>query len=150
MKNSKKNKKLNIKGNNGITGIDLVVAIIIITIFIGLLTSLMVGLYKQATDIQKSANAMSYATQILEKVDEKTFEEVKDLNFVENLKNSGEITIPEGYTVTYEVSDLPDVASEVNEVMQKVKVRIDYKILNEEKSMFLMKLKIKEIYKDEG
>lgn len=150
MKNSKKNKQLNIKGNNGITGIDLVVAIIIITIFIGLLTNLMVGLYKQATDIQKSANAMSYATQILEKVDEKTFEEVKDLNFVENLKNSGEITIPEGYTVTYEVSDLPDVASEVNEVMQKVKVRIDYKILNEEKSMFLMKLKIKEIYKDEG
>ena len=143
MKNCKKNKKLNIKGNNGITGIDLVVAIIIITIFIGLLTSLMVGLYKQATDIQKSANAMSYATQILEKVDEKTFEEVKDLNFVENLKNSGEITIPEGYTVT-------DVASEVNEVMQKVKVRIDYKILNEEKSMFLVKLKIKEIYKDEG
>lgn len=150
MKNCKTNKKLNIKGNNGITGIDLVVAIIIITIFIGLLTSLMVGLYKQATDIQKSANAMSYATQILEKVDEKTFEEVKDLNFVENLKNSGEITIPEGYTVTYEVSDLPDVASEVNEVMQKVKVRIDYKILNEEKSMFLVKLKIKEIYKDEG
>ena len=80
----------------------------------------------------------------------KTFEEVKDLNFVENLKNSGEITIPEGYTVTYEVSDLPDVASKVNEVMQKVKVRIDYKILNEEKSMFLVKLKIKEIYKDEG
>jgi len=34
--------------------------------------------------------------------------------------------------------------------MQKVKVRIDYKILNEEKSMFLVKLKIKEIYKDEG
>ena len=81
--NSKKNRY---KREEGVTIIDLVIAIIIMSVFVGVITTLMTGIYKQSLEVQISSNAMSYATIILEKIDEKSFEEVQNPNFVENLK----------------------------------------------------------------
>ena len=72
--NSKKNRY---KREEGVTIIDLVIAIIIMSVFVGVITSLMTGIYKQSLEVQISSNAMSYATIILEKIDEKSFEEVQ-------------------------------------------------------------------------
>lgn len=150
----KNNSKLNIKSNKGVTGVDLVVAIIILTMFVGLLTTLMVNLYKQALEIQKSANAMSYVTIICEMVDEKSFNDVtaKDSNgnytFVTNLKNSGEVTMADGYDVEYKVENIPNKEStEINSMMQKVSVRVSYDVQGETQSIYVMKLKVKEIAK---
>ena len=66
-----------LKNNKGITGIDLTISIIVLTIFAGLIVGLMVNNYNVAIEIQKGANAMSYATMILEKVDEKAYEKVQ-------------------------------------------------------------------------
>ncbi len=149
--NAKQNKcfKEIIKENSGITGIDLVIAIIIMSIFIGVITSLMTGIYKQSLEIQASSNAMAYATIVLEKTDEKSFEEVQEPNFIENLSKSGEINIPEDYEVTFEVSNPDNVSEEVSSVIKKVAVTIKYKINNEEKSILISKLKVKEIYNGE-
>lgn len=149
--NAKQNKcfKEIIKENSGITGIDLVIAIIIMSIFIGVITSLMTGIYKQSLEIQASSNAMAYATIVLEKTDEKSFEEVQEPNFIENLSKSGEINIPEDYEVTFEVSNPDSVSEEVSSVIKKVAVTIKYKINNEEKSILISKLKVKEIYNGE-
>lgn len=149
--NAKQNKcfKEIIKENSGITGIDLVIAIIIMSIFIGVITSLMTGIYKQSLEIQASSNAMAYATIVLEKTDEKSFKEVQEPNFIENLSKSGEINIPEDYEVTFEVSNPDNVSEEVSSVIKKVAVTIKYKINNEEKSILISKLKVKEIYNGE-
>lgn len=149
--NAKQNKcfKEIIKENSGITGIDLVIAIIIMSIFIGVITSLMTGIYKQSLEIQASSNAMAYATIVLEKTDEKSFEEVQEPNFIENLSKSGEINIPEDYEVTFEVSNPDNVSEEVSSVIKKVAVTVKYKINNEEKSILISKLKVKEIYNGE-
>ena len=149
--NAKQNKcfKEIIKENSGITGIDLVIAIIIMSIFIGVITSLMTGIYKQSLEIQASSNAMAYATIVLEKTDEKSFEEVQEPNFIENLSKSGEINIPEDYEVTFEVSNPDNVSEEVSSVIKKVAVTIKYKINNEKKSILISKLKVKEIYNGE-
>ena len=142
-------KKNRYKREEGVTIIDLVIAIIIMSVFVGVITTLMTGIYKQSLELQISSNAMSYATIILEKIDEKSFEEVQNPNFVENLKASGEVTIPEEYTIKLNVENPDNVSEEVSDVIKKATVTVNYKIRNEEKSISISKLKVKEIYNGE-
>ena len=139
-------KKNRYKREEGVTIIDLVIAIIIMSVFVGVITTLMTGIYKQSLEVQISSNAMSYATIILEKIDEKSFEEVQNPNFVENLKASGEVTIPEEYTIKLNVENPDNVSEEVSDVIKKATVTVNYKIRNEEKSISISKLKVKKIY----
>lgn len=126
-----------LKNNKGITGIDLTISIIVLTIFAGLIVGLMVNNYNVAIEIQKGANAMSYATMILEKVDEKAYEKVTD-NFVQELGD--EILINSDYTVNLEVNQADD-----KDYVKRVTVKVTYTVNNEEKSLEIRKLKIKEI-----
>lgn len=142
-------KKNRYKREEGVTIIDLVIAIIIMSIFVGVITTLMTGIYKQSLEVQISSNAMSYATIILEKIDEKSFEEVQNPNFVENLQASGEVTIPEEYTIKLSVENPDNASKDVSDVIKKATVTVCYKIRNEEKSISISKLKVKEIYNGE-
>ena len=118
-----------LKNNKGITGIDLTISIIVLTIFAGLIVGLMVNNYNVAIEIQKGANAMSYATMILEKVTD---------NFVQELGD--EILINSDYTVNFKVVQADD-----NDYVKRVTVKVTYTVNNEEKSLEIRKLKIKEI-----
>ena len=142
-------KKNRYKREEGVTIIDLVIAIIIMSIFVGVITTLMTGIYKQSLEVQISSNAMSYATIILEKIDEKSFEEVQNPNFVENLQASGEVTIPEEYIIKLSVENPDNASKDVSDVIKKATVTVCYKIRNEEKSISISKLKVKEIYNGE-
>ena len=126
-----------LKNNKGITGIDLTISIIVLTIFAGLIVGLMVNNYNVAIEIQKGANAMSYATMILEKVDEKAYEKVTN-NFVQELGD--EISINSDYTVNLEVNQADD-----KDYVKRVTVKVTYTVNNEEKLLVIRKLKIKEI-----
>ncbi len=126
-----------LKNNKGITGIDLTISIIVLTIFAGLIVGLMVNNYNVAIEIQKGANAMSYATMILEKVNEKAYEKVTN-NFVQELGD--EISINSDYTVNLEVNQADD-----KDYVKRVTVKVTYTVNNEEKSLVIRKLKIKEI-----
>lgn len=126
-----------LKNNKGITGIDLTISIIVLTIFADLIVGLMVNNYNVAIEIQKGANAMSYATMILEKVDEKAYEKVTN-NFVQELGD--EISINSDYTVNLEVNQADD-----KDYVKRVTVKVTYTVNNEEKSLVIRKLKIKEI-----
>lgn len=129
-----------ISNNKGVTGIDLTVAIIILTLYTGIIVTLMSNTYRTSTEIQMGANAMSYATMVLEKVDEKAYEEI-DNNFVTKLKSSGEVQMNDNYTVEISTNELEE------NMFKKVQVSVKYNLNGEEKSIVINKLKIKEIYK---
>lgn len=135
----KRNKKF--LDNKGVTGIDLTISIIILSILSGLIVSLMSSIYKTSIEIQKSANAMAYATIVLEKVDAKSFNEVND-DFVNTLKNNGEVEIGSDYTINFATEEI-----EVN-LLKKVIVNVLYDVNGEQKAIKISKLKIKEIYKE--
>lgn len=129
-----------ISNNKGVTGIDLTVAIIILTLYTGIIVTLMSNTYRTSIEIQMGANAMSYATMVLEKVDEKAYEEI-DNNFVTKLKSSGEVQMNDNYTVEISTNELEE------NMFKKVQVSVKYNLNGEEKSIVINKLKIKEIYK---
>ena len=84
--------KEKLNSQKGITGIDMVISIIIMALFVGLISGLISKTYSLSIETQKSANANAYVTMILEKVDEKSYDEVTN-NFITNLLQSGEIKI---------------------------------------------------------
>lgn len=125
------------KRNKGITGIDIVIAVMIIIIFTGLISTFMYNLYRINLETLKNANANAYATIILEKVDEKAFEEVTD-DFVDELIHNNELKIDSAYTVEFSQKT-------ENDLIKKVDLKIKYTVENSNKSIEISKLKIKEI-----
>jgi len=134
-------KKNTLLDNKGVSGIDLAISLIIIAIFSGVIAMLMANMYRTSIEIQKSANAMAYATIVLEKVDEKSFEEIED-DFVEKLKSSGEFSMDDSYSMNFSTDILEE------NLFKKIVVKINYEIGGEQKSITINKLKIKEIYKE--
>lgn len=131
--------------NKGITGIDLSISIIVFTIFSGLIISLMTNIYANSIEIQKSANAMAYATIVLEKVDEKAYEEI-DNAFATNLVNTGEVKIDDGYTINFRTSYPRE---DLKDLVKQATVEVSYNVNGKSKSLVINKLKIKEIYNEE-
>lgn len=127
--------------NKGITGVDITIAIIIIITFTGIIASLMFSIYNTSLNIQKGANADAYATMILEKVDEKSYEEV-DENFIQTLKDDNEIEMNDDYTIELTVEPYTDYQYEL---IKKVNLTIRYTVNKEEKTLNITKLKIKEM-----
>lgn len=136
-----KDKSKKILNNKGVTGIDLTIAIIILSIFAGLIVTLMSSIYENSIEIQKNANAMAYATILLEKVDEKSFDEI-GAEFVNTLKNNGEIDIDNNYRIDFSTETIKD------NLFKKVVVKVSYNINEKQNSITISKLKIKEIYRE--
>lgn len=130
-------KKKILYNNKGITGIDLTLSIVVLTTFVGVIIGLMVNNYRISLEIQKSANAMSYATMVLEKVDEKPYEKVTD-DFLDEI--SGELNIDSDYNISLIVSQLDD-----SDYIKKVTLKVSYKVNDQTKDINISKLKIKEI-----
>lgn len=133
----KKSNKI-LKNNKGITGIDLTIGLIVLALFSGVITMLMSYTYKASLEIQKGANAMAYATMVLEKVDEKSYEEVNEA-FVTYLENLGEIELSDQYVINFSVKELS------KDLFKKVEITVNYDFFGEQKSLAINKLKIKEL-----
>ena len=125
----------NFSSEKGFTGVDIVISVIIFILFAGVIASLMYMSYRNSISIQKGAYAGAIATVILEKTDEKPYEEIND-SFLNT--NQSEIDIPEGYTASYTASEV------YYNLIKQVKVTISYNLEGETQSIIISKLKIKE------
>lgn len=126
---------------NGVTGIDLVISILVIVIFTSVVSNLMLLNYKNLIEIKKSSEMDAYATIIMEKVDEKAYEEIDD-DFVTKLISNDEIKISEDYNVNFETSEYD------SKLIKKVTTTIIYETNENERKAVFTKLKIKEIGED--
>lgn len=136
-----KNKNI-LYGNKGVTLTDVIIGIVILTLFAGVISQLMYNIYKQSIEIQASAHANAYATMILEKVDEKSYEEIDGQNFITKLFNKGEIEIDGKYALEFTVEQLKEFEKDI---IKKVILKIKYNVNGQEKEITMSKLKIKEI-----
>ena len=151
MKINKIKKKL--MDNKGVTGIDIVIAVLVMSIFAGTVIVLMKNLYQQAVEIQKTANANANITIILEKVDEKAYDEVTD-DFVTNLVKTGEIkigseenAISNDYEITFNVEPI-EVSGNTLKNVKKVTIKMKYyldKDKTKSKEIVMSKLKVNEV-----
>lgn len=134
--------KLNIKSEKGFTMQDLIIAALIITIFVGIIASMMYSVYKTNIKADLTAQMATYAVQILEDIDKISYDEVKS-----DLANSynSKFSIPAGYNIALEVSNYGEGIENVKDVMKIVKLTISYELLGETEEFVVQRLKIKEV-----
>lgn len=133
--------KNNLRNNRGVTGTDIVLSIIVISIFTGFIANLMYNAYLQEIEVQKAAIADANATIILEKVDEKAYEDIPLSNtnqFITNMVSSDEIFIDQGYTINLSAQEVRP------NLLKKVVLTISYKVNNVDKQLVITKVKVKE------
>lgn len=131
-----------IRSNKGFTMQDLAIATLIITIFVGLISTLMYSVYKTNVKTNLTSQMATYAVQILEDIDKIPYEDVKP-ELADEYKS--DFSIPESFNISIEVSNYGEGVNNVQDVIKIVKLNISYTILNETEEFSIQKLKIKEM-----
>lgn len=128
-----------IKEEKGITGIDIAISIILITIFISLIGNLIVNININSKNTQRKSIATSYAVQEIEKLKSLGYiEDYEDKGILkkdvireeEIYEKSGDFT---GYHKTIFIEDyvlLNNDDTKVNNLVKKITVEISYKLGN--------------------
>ena len=131
---------MNIKSEKGFTLQDLLIAIVIIGIFTGVTSSVMISWYNLSLETVVTGNATYYAIKIMEKVDRENFDEVTEENIITWLN---EISVPSVYNISVEVGNYSEDGIVLQNV-KEIKLTISYTLGNSEEKLVMNKLKIQE------
>ena len=141
------------KQKRGATMADLSIAVVIIAVFTGVVGTLLYKSYAVSSSIVNSANTSAYATLIMEKVDEKPFEEITS-NFVKNLTTAEEGQVPEvevidgAYSFEFQVREInkDEYMVQGSSIFKQVTLTVFYhKGKQDEEKITLSKIKVKEM-----
>lgn len=131
-----------LKKNNGATMSDVVVAMLIITLFTGILTTSFLNIYKNNISIRMNALAVNYAIKILEDIDKKTYEEVtNELNDSINQNYQ----LQQGYSASINIQNYNENDENKEDIIKIVTVNIKYKVIDTDEEYVVRKLKIREM-----
>lgn len=134
-------KKINFKSNSGFTMTDLVTALIIFSIFTGIIGTLMYNSFKTNLQVKMAGTAANYAIQILEDIDKISYDKV--INGMESSYKS-KFSIPNGFDLSIEVSNYNE-GTDKEDLIKKVKLTITYSLAENSENLVIERLKIKEI-----
>ena len=132
--------KLNIKSEKAFTMQDLVIALVIIMLFVGIIGSTMYLAFKNNAKTNLTSQMTFYAVQIIEDIDKISYEEA--------ITKTGDdyksqFQIPDGYMVEVSFSNYGEGIE--NDVIKIVDVKLSYTIAGDTVDYSIEKLKIKEI-----
>lgn len=143
-----------LKKQNGITGIDISISILIITVFTGILAALFYNIYITSMNIERSDIATNIAINIIEyankinydEIDIETFDEDKLLLKYQDQDENGvaEKHIPNGYECKIEVTPYATSENELEDIIKTITVKIKYKIGKGDHEIAIQTLKVKE------
>lgn len=133
--------KLNFKSNAGFTMTDLVAALIIFSIFTGIIGTLMYTSFKTNLQTKMASAAGNYAIQILEDIDKISYDRVT--NGMESSYKS-KLGIPTGFNLSIEVSNYNEGTSK-EDLIKKVKLTITYEYAGNSENLIVERLKVKEV-----
>lgn len=144
---------INKKGQEGISGVDIVISIGIIIIFVSIIAMVYANLNNVNISIERAQKATNYATQILEKTDELYYSEVNSDTFSVNDAENGKhtvagIEIAKGYTVRVTIDNYNQTNGENNgrlDVVKTINVSVEYKVAGKTETVQMSKIKTKEI-----
>lgn len=133
-----------IKDEKGLTGIDIAISIIIITIFISIIGNLIININLNSKSIERKTIATSYAIQEIEKrkaqgyvIDDYNDKgiEKEDILKEEEILNNGKIT---GYYKKVLIKDyvlIQNDNTKQSNLVKEIIVQISYKVANKEQKV---------------
>lgn len=130
-----------IKSNKGVALVDVVTGMLILTLFIGILTTTFYQIYKYNMSIRLNAITVNYTIKILEDIDRMPYEKVtNELN--NSLKE--DYNIDDSYKVSLDIQNYNKDDETKEDIIKIVTVTIKYNGVDGEEQYTVKKLKIKE------
>ena len=142
MKSINKKKLINCKQEKGFTMQDLIIAIGIILLIGGTISSIYLSIYSIQSDTKLDAIATLYAIQITEYIDKISYEEVTNEIDIDAIKQK--FNISNGFKVGVNVTNY-EKDGENLDIVKKVKIELSYNIENKDRKIVFNRLKIKEL-----
>ena len=133
----------NIKSNRGVSITDVVIALIILTIFTGVIGNLIYQIAYNNAALRVNAIAADYAVKEAEYIDKIAYEDVQTSN--EKITQINGEDVLDAFTVKLDVEDYKANDETKQDIIKKVTITVNYNILKDEKSYKIEKLKIKEM-----
>ncbi len=133
----------NIKSNRGVSITDVVIALIILTIFTGVIGNLIYQIAYNNAALRVNAIAVDYAVKEAEYIDKIAYEDVQTSN--EKITQINGEDVLDAFTVKLDVEDYKGNDETKQDIIKKVTITVNYNILKDEKSYKIEKLKIKEM-----
>lgn len=133
--------KNNFKNQNGFVAADSIIAILLITLFTGIIMTLSYNIYLTSAFIKRNSQATEYIVKIFEEIDKEYYDDLT----VENLDSFIEsLDIPDGYEITPNIyNGIPSETFE-EDLIKTVKIKIEYELGKTIKYVEMSKLKTRE------
>lgn len=131
---------MNIKKDNALAGIDIVISIIVIIIFSSLILSLIQNNAMENLKISKETMAMIYITEIFENIGIAKYDEVIE----EKVDNFIPKEASENYTIDIKINENFEEIQEGQEIIKKISLTLKYNIGNKEYECYMERLKVRE------
>ena len=141
---------MRIKKNNGLTSIDLVIAIIAITLFSTLIFSLMSYNVNENVKLTKETMAIIHLTEILENIGIESYENLSNGNHIdlgvnqydEHIEGLVPDKVKENYKVDIFISDELNNVAENENIMKKIQVTLTYEVNNKQYAYSMQRMKM--------
>ena len=123
---------MKIKSEKGITNVDLIVSIILITLFVTIIATLMYTINTNSDSIERRAEAINYAINEIESLKAQDFASLQDTDeatndFTNIIDADGTVT---GYAKKITITDYADLEGKENAIsglVKQVTVEISYR-----------------------
>ena len=138
-----------LKNEKGVTGVDITIAIILITIFVAIIATLFFNIRKTSSDIERRTQATAYAVSIIEQIKANGFDALPTVSDGTNIitgyedKYIQDNGVDTPYYQTIRVEDYSEIIESTGEeeiqsdVVKKITVTIAYKSGNENQEISL-------------
>lgn len=139
-----KKNMMKLNKERGATALDISTGALIFMLFTSIIFTLYLQIYKQSSLVKIHQDAMGYVIQICEDIDLEDYEATEDL---EEYKNNiiNKINLPvDRYTLTLQQEKYIESHPEAEDIIKKIIINIKYTFDDEEKSIEIKKIKVKE------
>ena len=138
-----------LKNEKGVTGVDITIAIILITIFVAIIATLFFNIRKTSSDIERRTQATAYAVSIIEQIKANGFDALPTVSDGTNIitgyedKYIQDNGVDTPYYQIIRVEDYSEIVESTGEeeiqpdVVKKITVTIAYKSGNENQEISL-------------
>ena len=142
------------KKEEGFTGIDISIAVIIIIIFISIIANMTYQFNTSSKEIQRRAEAIEIAITEIEKIKNDGFEKYQGMDKTTTVDNEGNglenqtIEGKEGFYKTIVIEDYTDIEgneSKIKDLVKKITVKISYNYRAKEQNVEFSTILSKEI-----
>lgn len=130
--------ELNLKNNKGFTTTDIVVAVVIIMLFIGIITTVFYNYYLSIAAKNRNSIATNCTIDVIENIKKMNYDEINTENvnsLIEQFVQDG--TIPQGYNVIPELKKYNETVgnTEKLDIIKTLKVKVEYTVSNKQEQI---------------